>query len=96
MKKFILLTIGFTQPTPEVMGPWMDWFKSIGDRIVEQVGLGNGRDVSKNGNVTNLSMNLEAITGYIVINAKDIEEATEIAKQCPAVTSTKVYEVMEH
>ena len=39
MKKFVLLTIGFTEPTPEVMEPWMKWFKSIETRIVEQVGL---------------------------------------------------------
>ena len=29
MKKFVLFTIGFTKPTPEIMEPWMNWFKSI-------------------------------------------------------------------
>ena len=46
MKKFVLLTIGFTEPTPEVMEPWMKWFKSIETRIVEQVGLRYGREVT--------------------------------------------------
>ena len=49
MKKFALLTIGFSQPTPEIMESWNKWFKSIGDRIESQVGLRNGKELTKNG-----------------------------------------------
>jgi transcription antitermination factor NusG len=94
MKKFVLFTIGFTQPTPEVMQPWMEWFKSINDNIVEQVGLINGKEVTQNG-TKELEMDKDAITGYLVIEAENMEEALEIAKRCPAVTSTLVYEVRE-
>jgi hypothetical protein len=95
MKKFVLLTIGFTQPTPEIMELWMEWFKSIEDKIIEQVGLGNGREVTKN-RVTELPMDKDAITGYLVINAENIDEALKIAESCPMITSTKVYEVRSH
>lgn len=93
MKKFVLLTIGFTPPTPEIMDSWMQWFKSIEDKIVDQIGLRNGKEVTKNG-ITELPMDKDAITGYLVINAANIDEAIKIAQSCPMITSTKVYEVM--
>ena len=92
MKKFVLLTIGFTKPTPEIMEPWMKWFKSIEDRIVEQVGLRNGKEVTDDG-VSDLKMDKYAITGYLVINAESMEEAVEIAQTGPMISSTKVYEI---
>jgi hypothetical protein len=93
MKKFVLITIGFTQPTQEIMESWMQWFKSIEDRIVDQIGLRNGKEVTKNG-ITELPMDKDAITGYLVINAENIDEAIKIAQSCPMITSTKVYEVI--
>jgi len=92
MKKFVLMTVGFTQPTPEMMESWMQWFKSIQDKIVDQVGLANGKEVTANG-VSELPMDEGAITGYLLINAENIEEAIKIARRCPMVTGTKVYEV---
>lgn len=95
MKKFVLLTVGFTQPTPEIMEAWMAWFKSIGDKIADQVGLVNGKEVTEGG-ITDLPMDQDAITGYLVIHAEDMDEALKIAQGCPMITSTKVYEVMSH
>ena len=95
MKKFVLLTIGFTQPTPEIMESWMQWFKSIEDNIVDQIGLRNGIEVTKNG-ITELPMDKDAITGYLVINAENTDEAIKIAQSCPMITSTRVYEVLSH
>jgi transcription antitermination factor NusG len=93
MKKFVLLTIGFTQPTPAIMEAWNRWFKSIEDIIVDQVGLRNGKEVKKN-DVIELPMDKDAITGYVVINAENMKEALEIAQSCPMITSTKVYELI--
>ena len=93
MKKFVLLTIGFTKPTPEIMEPWMKWFKSIEDKIVDQIGLRNGKEVTEN-SMTDLPMDLEAITGFLVINAENMEEALRIAQSGPMITSTKVYELV--
>ena len=95
MKKFVLITIGFTRPTPEIMGSWMQWFKSIEDKIVEQIGLGNGKDVTKN-SIKELPMDKDAITGYLVINAENMHEAIKIAQSCPMITSTKVFEAVSH
>ena len=63
------------------------------DKIADQIGLGNGKEVTKNG-ITELPMDKDAITGYLVINAENIDEAIKIAQSCPMITSTKVYEVM--
>ena len=95
MKKFLLLTVGYTKPIPEIMKSWMQWFKSIEGKIVEQVGLSNGREMTKNG-IKELSMDKEAITGYLVINAENIKEALDIANECPMITSTRVYEIRSH
>ena len=93
MKKFVLLTIGFTQPTPEIMEQWMKWFKSIEEKIIDQVGLRNGKEVTKKG-ITTLHMDKDAITGYIVINAENMDKAIQIAQSSPMITSTKIYEVV--
>ena len=93
MKKFVLLTIGFTQPTPEIMEPWMKWFKIIEDKIVDQVGLRFGKEVTKE-DVSELKMDKDAITGYLVITAENMDEALEIAQSGPMITSTKVYEMI--
>lgn len=93
MKKFALVTIGFTKPTKEIMASWMQWFKSIEDRIVERIGFNSGREVTKGG-ITELPMDRDAITGFMVINAESLDEAIRIAENCPMITSTKVYEVM--
>jgi hypothetical protein len=95
MKKFVLLTIGFTPPTPEIMESWMQWLQSIDQQIIDQMGLRNGKEVTKH-DVMDLSMDQDAITGIVVINANDIDEALTIAKSSPMITSTKVYEVMTH
>jgi hypothetical protein len=93
MKKFALVTVGFTKPTKEIMGAWMQWFKSIEDKIVEHIGFGSGREVTKAG-IIELPMDRDAITGFVVINVESLDEAIRIAGNCPMITSTKVYEVM--
>jgi hypothetical protein len=34
-----------------------------------------------------------AITGYIVIQAENLQEAEKIAQKCPSITSIRVYEI---
>jgi hypothetical protein len=43
--------------------------------------------------ITDLSMDEDAITGYLVIKAENMDEVLEIAQSCPMITSTKVYEI---
>ena len=93
MKKFILLTYGFETPTPEIMQAWGDWFVSIQDKIVDSGGpAGGGREITEAG-TTDLALDLDAFTGYVIISAADLDEATAIAQTCPIITGIRVYEV---
>lgn len=93
MKKFVLIAVGFTPPTPEIGAAWGKWFESIGDRMVDGGNpLGPGKEVSKDGDVKDLPLDLDATTGYLIINAADMNDAVGIAKECPSITSMRVYE----
>jgi len=93
MKKFVLLTYGFVPPTPEIMEAWGNWFASIGDKIVDSGGpAGGGREITSAG-TRDLAMDLEAFTGYVIVTAADLDEATTIAESCPIITGVRVYEI---
>ena len=93
MKKFVLLHYGFEPPTKEIMDAWNNWFSSIEDRLVEPgTGFGAAREISSSG-TRELPFDNEAITGYNVITAEDIDEAEQIAKTCPFITGIRVYEI---
>lgn len=88
----MLITVGFEQPSEEMMSEWVKWFESIGDKMAEQVGLMNGIEVTES-ELTELAMDKDALTGYLIIEAENKEEAIKIAQDCPMITSTLVYEV---
>ena len=92
MKKFMYLHFGFEKPTPEIMQQWESWFKSIADKQVDQGGFMGGREISKDGS-RDLPWDLECITGYNIIEAESIEEAEELAKSNPFISSIRIYEV---
>ena len=94
MKKFVIFHYGFEMPTPEIMEEWSKWFASIGDKMVDPGSpLGSGREISSSG-TKELPLGMESLTGYLVINADSIDEAEKIAKDCPIITSVRVYEAM--
>lgn len=94
MKKFVFLTYGYETPTQEIMDAWSNWFASIGDKILDSGNpFGPGREISHEG-IKELPHNKEAITGYMIINAENIDAAVQIAKDCPIITSIRVYEAM--
>lgn len=95
MAKFMLITKGFKQPTPEIMQDWMSWFQSIQEKMVSQMGFKGGVEITPN-DQKELEFGLDALTGALIIEVDSKDEAIEIAKQCPMITSTLVYEVMEH
>ncbi|WP_350356642.1 YciI family protein [Fodinibius salicampi] len=55
-------------------------------------GLRDGREITQSG-TNNLPFTKNSITGYTIIEASNLDEAEKIAKQCPIVDSTRVYEV---
>lgn len=94
MKKFVLIHFGYETPTEKIMKDWNDWFTSIGDKIVDPGNpFGPGLEITHDG-TKKLPHDKEAITGYTIINAENIEEAEKIAKSCPSITSIRVYEAM--
>jgi len=92
MKNYLLLTIGFVPPTAEIMAEWNNWFAEIGDAIVEHHGLDSGIEITAGGS-RDLPLDLEAITGSIIIQAENLQEAEKIAQKCPSITSIRVYEI---
>lgn len=93
MKKFVFLHYGFVPPTQEIMDAWNNWFVSIGDKLVENGGpFAAGREITRTG-TKELPLDREAITGYTVINADNMDEAAKIAQDCPSITAIRVYEV---
>ncbi len=93
MKKFIILQNGYETPTDEIMEAYGKWFGSIQDKIIDMSTLGKGREITKSG-TSKLSMDLDSTTGFLVINAEDIDEAVEIAESSPIITNVRVYEAM--
>lgn len=95
MRRFMFLHLGFEPPTEEIMAEWMKWFESVKDRTVDQGGFhGGARELSRDG-TKDLFLNQDAITGYSILQAEDLEEATELAKTNPFIKSIRVYEIME-
>lgn len=92
MNRFVLVHIGFEQPTPQVMEAWQMWFDSIADITLENVGLGPALEVSAEG-VRELPFDRSAVTGYTVIEAETRDQALEIAQSCPFITGIGVYQV---
>ena len=92
MKKFVYLHFGFEKPTPEIMEAWEAWFESIADKMVDQGGFSNGREISKSG-TRDLPINMESITGYNVIEAESLDAAEKLAQDNPFIASIRIYEV---
>ncbi len=94
MKKYMFLHQGFVVPTSEIGEAWGAWFASIEDKIVDSGSpFGSGREITKAG-TTDLALDIDAFTGYTIINAADLDEATAIASTCPYITGIRVYEAM--
>jgi len=106
MKKFVFVYYGgasMENTPPEdmqiVMDKWMAWFGTFKDQMVDG---GNpfapgGKAVTPKG-IEVIPAEMWPATGYTIINAKDMDEATEIAKGCPALevdeSAVRVYEAM--
>ena len=92
MNKYLILHYGFEKPTAEEMGAWNQWFESIADIQIERGHFPGGSEVSETGG-SDLPFGKDSITGYTMIQAESLEEATKISQACPFVQCTRVYEV---
>jgi len=87
MDKFLLLFYGGSETPPDqadqIDNAWMAWFKGMGKMVVDQ---GNptmsGKTVGPRGGVKS-GVPGEAVTGYTIISANDMDAAVMAAKSSP-------------
>ena len=92
MNKFMVLHFGFSSPTPEMMDEWDEWFKLISNIQLGQGGFMGGKEISKAG-VKELTFDQDAIMGYNIIEAENLEAAEKIIATCPFISSVRVYAI---
>lgn len=101
MKKFALLfrmdiTNEEVQPTPKQMEVYMQQWENWINEIAHNNQLANGgnhfsrqgRVVKSNNEMIEMPYTADdiSVAGYIIVNAKNLDEATNIAKKCPILT----------
>lgn len=92
MKQFLILHEGFEKPSPEDMNQWKNWFELIADKQVDRGGLRDAVEITSD-ETKELPFGPDALTGYTIIEAENLEEAVTIAEKCPVVKSTRVFEI---
>jgi len=91
--KFVFLAHGEMDRTPEFQEAHMKWWSSIQDHVVDSGNpLFNGRNVTKDGTVAELSAEMEPSLGYSIVQAESIDEAIALLAGCPM--DMWVYEAM--
>ena len=94
MKKFLFIYNASGQEDGGTDAEWMAWFQSIGAHVVD---IGNpiqGGTLVKSAQVSELSSKSDLVGGYSLINAKDIEEAATLAKNCPGKAGVRIFETI--
>ncbi|MGC1176881.1 MAG: hypothetical protein WA843_02325 [Candidatus Saccharimonadales bacterium] len=65
---------------------WGKWFGQLGDKLVD-----GGNPFGEGGQAVNqdgvMAVQGPPATGYSIVTAKDMDEATELAKGCPLMSS---------
>jgi hypothetical protein len=101
MANYLLAYQGGSMPEGEaeqqkVLTDWMNWFGALGSSIVDAGNpVGASASVSSAGDVSDGGHS--ALTGYSIISAGSLGEATDQAKGCPVLSSggsVDVYEIM--
>lgn len=93
MKKFVFLAHGEMERTPEYMDAQRKWWSSMRDHVVDSGNpLFNGRNVTRDGNVTELTKDMGPALGYSIVEAESMEDAIGLLADCP--NDMWVYEAM--
>jgi len=88
LKKFVFLYIG--NDGDNSMEAWMNWFKSLGESVVD---MGNPFGEAREGSSELDQNDSNAVTGYSIVNATSMEQAVEMTSSCPS-KKVRVYECM--
>jgi hypothetical protein len=93
VKKFVLLAHGEMERTPESQHAHRAWWSSIQDHVVDSGNpLFNGRNVTRDGTVSELTADPSPALGYSIVEAGSIDEAVALLADCPM--DMWVYEAM--
>jgi len=96
MKKFIMISYGFVQPTPEVMEKWGAWFETIDPHTVEKgAPFVGGMTRNSSGEDTALNPQENDANGFRIVEAENLEAAMKLLDGCPIIDRMEVYEMME-
>ncbi len=87
MKQFVITYLGGNQPASEDegrqhMARYMAWLNDLGDAAVSPANpLGGTHTIGPDGSVTKGSSS--SMSGYTIVAAASLDDAIDIAKQCP-------------
>jgi hypothetical protein len=94
-KRFLLLHVGFTPPTPEIMKAWGAWMASLKSSQLDASGFMGGTEITKTGERA-LPWDANSHTGYNIVEAESLKAALDVARRAPLITAVKVYELRSH
>lgn len=100
MPKYLYAYHGGSQPaTPEegeqVTKAWVDWIGGLGKAMID-VGnpTGPSRTLAPGGKVSD-GGGSAAVTGYSIVEARDLDDAVKMAKGCPQLLAKGTIEVAQ-
>jgi len=93
MAKFVYLAHGEMSQDPEFQAAHASWWSALQGHVVDSGNpLFNGRDVSKDGTVTEIGPDSSPALGYSIIEAESLDEAIALLADSPM--DMFVYEAM--
>jgi uncharacterized protein YciI len=93
VKKFVFLAHGEMERTQEFQQAHRAWWSSMQGHVVDSGNpLFNGRNVARDGTVSELTADQSPALGYSIVGAETIEDAVALLAECPM--DMWVYEAM--
>lgn len=93
MKKFVVLTYGFTAPTEEVKQAWGAWFTAVGPNLIDPGSpFGRGVELTNEGRTELDLASPSPLVGYCILNADNLEHAEALVSSMPIIDSVRIYE----
>ena len=93
MKKFLFLAHGEMERSPEYQQAHRRWWMTIQDHVVDSGNpLLNGRSVTADGEVSEVTADMSPALGYSIVQAESLDAAVALLRDCPM--DMWVYEAM--
>ena len=78
----------------QVMDAWTNWYKELGDKVKDMGNpFGPSKQVSAGGDVSEPAAS--GLSGYCILEADSLDDATAMAKDCPVLDGGSDVEVYE-